>query len=105
MRANALALTIPAQIRPDLFLPHAGSVSDKGDVFEVTWNVGDLRPREQSGDLTLTIVAYTNAPKEIAVEMIASAMDRRGTRTKTEQLTVTAEAWTLDDFYNAKPED
>lgn len=33
--------------------------------------------------------------------MVASAMDRRGTRTKTEQVTVAPEAWTLDDFYNA----
>lgn len=103
MRANALAGMTRAQV-PDFF-PHAGSVSDKGDVFEVTWNVGDLRPREQSGDFTLTIVAGTKAPEEIAVEMTASAMDRRGTRTKTEQLTVAAEAWTLDDFYNAEPED
>ncbi|WP_258043824.1 hypothetical protein [Mycobacterium kansasii] len=87
---------------PDFF-PHAGSVSDKGDVFEVTWTVGDLRPREQSGDFALTVVAGTKAPEEIAVEITASAMDRRGTRTKTEQLTVAAEAWTLDDFYNAEP--
>lgn len=85
------------------FFPHAGSLYDKGDFFEVTWNVGDLRPRELSDEFTLTIVAGTKAPEEIAAEMTASAMDRRGTRTKTEQLTVTAEAWTLDDFYNAEP--
>nr|WP_247649865.1 hypothetical protein [Mycobacterium ulcerans] len=103
MRENALAGMTRAQV-PDFF-PHAGSVSDKGGVFEVTWNVGDLRPREQSGDFTLTIVAGRNAPEEIAVEMTSSAMDRRGTRTKTEQLTVAAEVWTLDDFYNAEPED
>lgn len=55
------------------------------------------------GDFTLTVVAGTKAPKEIAVEITASAMDRRGTRTINEQLTVAAEAWTLDDFYNAEP--
>lgn len=37
--------------------------------------------------------------------MTASAMDRRGARTKTQQLMVAAEEWTLDDFYNAQPED
>ncbi|WP_241474153.1 hypothetical protein [Mycolicibacterium neoaurum] len=102
MRANALASVPRAQV-PDFF-PRAGSVSDKRDVFEVTWDVGDLRPREQSGDFTLTVVAGTKAPEEITVEMTASAMDRRGTRTKTEQLAVAAEVWTLDDFYRAEPQ-
>lgn len=88
----------------DVLSPHAESVADKGDVFEVTWNVGDLRPRARSGDFTLTVVAGPNAPEKISVEMIASAMDRRGTRTKIEQLTVTSDAWILDDFYDAEPE-
>jgi len=103
MRASALTGLTRTQV-PDFF-PHAGSVSDQGDFFEVTWNVGDLRPRERSGDFTLTAVAGTQAPEEVAVEITASAMDRRGTRTKTEQLTVAAETWTLDDFYVAEPED
>lgn len=103
MLANAHAGLGRAEI-PDFF-PHAGSVADKGDVFEVAWDVGDLRPRERSADFTLTIVAGTEAPEEISVEMIASAMDRRGTRTKTEQVTVAPESWTVDDFYVAEPDD
>jgi hypothetical protein len=103
MLANAHAGLAKAEI-PDFF-PHAGSVADTGDAFEVTWGVGDLRPRERSTDFTLTIVAGAKAPEEITVEVVASAMDRRGTRTKTEQITVAPEAWTLDDFYNAEPED
>ncbi len=102
IRATALASSYRS---PALdFFPHAGSVSDMGDVFEVTWDVGDLRPRERSGDFTLTVVAGTSAPEAIDVEMIASAMVRRGTRTKTEQLAVAPEAWTIDDVYNAEPE-
>lgn len=31
-------------------------------------------------------------------------MDRQETRTKTEQVTVAPEAWTVDDFYDAEPE-
>lgn len=102
IRANALAGMTRAQV-PDFF-PHAGSVADKGDSFEVTWDVGDLRPRERSGDFTLTIVAGTAAPQDVSVEMIASAMDRRGIRTKTQHVKVAPETWTLDDFYNAEPE-
>ena len=103
MLANAHAGLARAKI-PDFF-PHAGSVVDTGDAFEVTWDVGDLRPRERSGDFTLTIVAGTEAPEEVSVEMVASAMDRRGIRTKTVEVTVGAETWTIDDFYNAEPED
>ncbi|WP_170914985.1 MULTISPECIES: RNA-binding domain-containing protein [unclassified Mycobacterium] len=88
---------------PDFF-PHAGSVSDTGDAFEVTWDVGDLRPREPSRDFTLTVVAGTGAPEEISVEMVASAMDRRGTCTKTQLLTIDPDTWTLDDFYDAEPQ-
>ncbi|SIN36533.1 Uncharacterised protein [Mycobacteroides abscessus subsp. abscessus] len=103
MLANARAGLGRAEI-PDFF-PRAGSVVDTGDAFEVTWDVGDLRPRERSADFTLTIVAGIDAPEEISVEMIASAMDRRGIRTKTEQITVLPEAWTIDDFYDAEPQD
>lgn len=103
VRANALAGMTRAQV-PEFF-PRAGSVSDRGDVFEISWDVGDLRPREWSSELDLTVVANIEAPEEITVEMTASAMDRRGTRTKTEQLTVAAEVWTLNDFYEAEPED
>jgi hypothetical protein len=37
-------------------------------------------------------------------EMIARAMDRRGTRTKTEGLSIAPDAWTLDNFYDAEPQ-
>ncbi|MGV0740628.1 hypothetical protein ABQF35_30300 [Mycobacterium syngnathidarum] len=102
LRATALASSYRS---PALdYFSHAGSVADKGDVFEITWNVGDLRPRERSGDFTLTIVAGAEAPEQITVEMTASAMDRRGTRTKTEQLEVAPDTWTIDDFYDAEPQ-
>ncbi|MFT9663688.1 hypothetical protein ACM0CQ_15740 [Mycobacteroides abscessus subsp. abscessus] len=102
MRENvyAAALRSPALD----FYPHAGSVVDKGDVFEVTWDVGDLRPHEESDGYTITVVAGPNAPDQLSVEMVARAMDRRGIRTKTEKLTVATEAWTIDNFYDAEPQ-
>lgn len=85
------------------FYPHGGSVVDKGDVFEVTWDIGDLRPGEQADGLTITVVAGPSTAESVKVEMIARAMDRRGTRAKTEMLTVAADPWTVDHFYNAEP--
>lgn len=102
MRENAFVAALRSQ--PVDFYPHTGSVVDKGDVFEVTWNVGDLRPGEWSGDFTITVVAGPNAAERINVELIARAMDTRGTRTKTELLTLVPDAWTIDDFYDAEPQ-
>ncbi|RAU99105.1 hypothetical protein [Mycolicibacter senuensis] len=85
------------------FYPHAGSVVDKGDVFEVTWDVGDLRPHQEGDGYSITVVAGPSAPDQVPVEMIARAMDRRGTRTKTDQVVIAAEPWTIDDFYDAEP--
>lgn len=101
IRATALA----SSYRPPAldFYPRAGSVVDRNDVYKVTWDVGDLRPRERSGDFTLTVVAGPNTGESINVEMIAAAMDRRGTRTKTERLAISTDAWTVDDFYDAAP--
>ncbi|PQM50315.1 hypothetical protein C5U48_20775 [Mycolicibacter virginiensis] len=102
MRENVYAASVRS---PALdFYPHAGAVIDKGDVFEATWDVGDLRPHEEADGYTITVVTGPNAPDQLPVEMIARAMDRRGTRTKTEQLTVAPEAWTVDDFYDAEPQ-
>lgn len=94
-----------AELRPQAldFHLNSDSVVEKEDVFEVTWSVGDLRPRERSGDFTITVVAGPKAPEMIDVEMVASAMDRRGIRTAIQQLTVAPDAWVLDDFYDAEP--
>lgn len=82
---------------------HSASVEDTPDAFEVTWDIGDLRPGEWSRDLTITVVAGPNAPDPLSVDLVARAMDRSGTRRLTEPLTVSPEAWTVDDFYVAEP--
>lgn len=64
---------------------------------------GRLRPHQGADGYTVTVVAGPNAPGQLPVEMIARAMDRRGTRTKIEQLMIATETWTIDDFYDAEP--
>ncbi|MHA3024336.1 hypothetical protein ACXPWS_29185 [Mycobacterium sp. BMJ-28] len=49
------------------------------------------------------MVALPDAPEQIGMELAARAMDRRGVRKPVEQLTVSSDAWTVDDFYAADP--
>jgi hypothetical protein len=98
MRTNVRAGIVTTRPVPPIV--HSGSTVDTQDFFEVTWNVGDLRPGEWSRDFRVTVVAGPNAPEQISVELIAHAMDRRGTRRSVELLKVSADAWTVDDFYS-----
>lgn len=102
MRNRALASARWSQ--PVDFYPHGGAVEDKGDVYEVTWSVGDLRPGESADGYAVTVIPGPAVAESINVEMTARAMDRRGTRTKTQQLPISMDAWTIDDFYDAEPE-
>jgi hypothetical protein len=104
IRGNALAAALRSQ--PLDFYPHSGSVVETADAFEVTWDVGDIRPRDRSPrDFTITVITGLNAPEQISVELIARAMDRRGTQPMTVPLTVCPDTWTIDDFYDAEPKD
>ena len=99
MRLNTLADMVRS---PALdFDPRTAPVVANGDYYDVTWNVGDLRPRQQSGSFNITVVAGPDAPEEISVEMIASAMDRTGTRTTAAVLKISPREWAVDDFYDA----
>lgn len=99
----ALALGV-VRAQP-LGFPHGSGavVQTDDDSFEVTWDVGDLRPREQSRAFTITVVPGPHAPEQIDVEMVVSAMDRRGIKTVTAPITVSADAWNLDHFRPAAP--
>jgi hypothetical protein len=81
------------------------SVMDKGDSFEVTWNIGDLRPRERSAPCTLTIVVGPNAPDELEIELVARSLSHRRTATSKATVTVDSETLTIDDFYDPSPRD
>lgn len=102
-RAASMAASIQSP-RYD-FDPSAGSVTETGDAFEVTWDVGNLRPEEWSRTLEITVVAGPGAPDELKVEMIARAMDRRRTVTETATIAVSSERWTVGDWYVADPDE
>ncbi|MCU1698972.1 MAG: hypothetical protein JWR34_5035 [Mycobacterium sp.] len=87
------------------FDPHGGSVSETSEAFEVTWDVGDLRPGEWSRLLEITVVPGLDAPDEVEVTMAAGAMNRRRRVTDTTTLTISSDEWTPDDFYVAEPEE
>lgn len=79
------------------------SVMDKDDSFEVTWNIGDLRPGEWSGSCTLTIVVGPNAPDELGIELVARSLSHRRIATSKTTVTVGSETLMIDDFYDAQP--
>lgn len=87
------------------FDPHGGSVTETNDGFEVTWDVGDLRPSEWSRQLEITVVPGLDAPDEVEVTMTASAMNRRRRVTDAATLTISSDHWTPDDFYVAEPDE
>jgi hypothetical protein len=103
-RDHMVGVPAPALSRQHYgFDPHAGAVAETAEAFEVTWDVGDLRPGEWSGTLEITVVAGLGAPDEVQVEMIARAMDRRRNATENVVVTVGADVWTVDDFFTAEP--
>jgi hypothetical protein len=83
--------------------PTAGSVTETSEAFEVTWDVGNLRPGEWSRVLEITVVAGPGAPDEIEMDMIAQAMDRRRNATEKATIAVGSDQWTVDDWFIAEP--
>lgn len=79
----------------------SGSVTELDDSFEVTWDVGDLRPDLWSRELDITIIATVATPEQLDVEMVARSMSGRGIVARTATLTVSAEELTIDDVYAA----
>ncbi len=100
-RATSMAASVQSPLYD--FDPTTGSVIETTDAFEVTWDIGNLRPEEWSRTLEITVVAGPGAPDEVEVEMIARAMDRRRTATETATIAVGAEQWTVDNWYVADP--
>jgi len=102
MASNAALSALPQDY---YFDPHGGSVIETNAGFEVTWNVGDLRPGEWSRPLEMTVVPGSDAPDEVETTMTASAMNRRRRVTETTVLPISSDEWTPDDFYVAEPDD
>jgi hypothetical protein len=101
--ANIAAPALASLRDYDFALAGGASVVEKGDSFEATWDIGDLRPGEWSDPRTLTIVAGPNAPDELEIELVARSLSHRRTATWKTTVTVGSETWTIDDWFDAEP--
>lgn len=84
--------------------PPGAVVSETVSGFEITWDVGDLRPGQWSRPFDITIVPGLGAPAEVKVTMRATAMNRRRCVSGEATLSIASDAWTPDDFFVAEPD-
>lgn len=71
-------MRVPADNPYNYDISRGASVVRRGDFFEVTFDVGDLRPGQLFTTQPMTIVVGGNSPDVIPVEVVAAAMNRRG---------------------------
>jgi hypothetical protein len=71
--------------------------------FEVTWDLGDIRPHDRSEPRTFTIIASPATPEQIEIRLTAMAMNRRGNATSSSTIAVDSEVWTPWDWFDATP--
>lgn len=98
-----MAVAAPPLSHWDLSNPSAGSVAELNDAYEITWDLGDIRPQDWSEPVEFTLIAGPKASDNVEIEIVARAKDRRGIRTENATLTVLPDEWTVDDFYVAHP--
>jgi hypothetical protein len=79
------------------------AVVETDESFEITWEIGNLRPGERSDPVCITIVAGTGTADEVEIELVARAMDRRRNVRSKATLTMASNQWTLDDWLNPEP--
>ncbi|TRW88263.1 hypothetical protein FK535_03420 [Mycolicibacterium sp. 018/SC-01/001] len=87
----------------DLYGATDGSVTELDNTYEVVWDIGNIRPQDWSEPVEFTVIPGPQAPNQVEIEVVARAMDRRGTTRETATLNVMPDVCTLDDFYVAEP--
>ncbi|WP_445168779.1 hypothetical protein ACTXG7_05305 [Mycolicibacterium sp. Dal123E01] len=88
----------------DLHGPTTGSLIDMGDAYEITWDIGNLRPGEWAAPVEVTVIPSVDTPSEVEVKMVARAMDRRRSTNATAMISVVDDKMTIEDFYEANPD-
>lgn len=93
----------PALSHYDLYDAADGSVTELDNTYELVWDIGNIRPQDWSEPVEFTVIPGPQAPDQVEIEVVARAMDRRGTTRETATLNVMPDEHTLDDFYVAEP--
>lgn len=82
-----------------------GSVSYRGEIIEIVFDVGDLRPGERYEVNSITLVAWPEAPEDLPVKVSARAMNRRREKVGVFEVPISSETWSVGNWYRATPRD
>jgi hypothetical protein len=66
---------------PDFILKGQGSVERRGEAWEITFAVGDLRPGEGYQSRQVTVVVGKHPPERIPMKLVARATNGTGSKT------------------------
>jgi hypothetical protein len=80
MRENQPTFTVGNAWEPDFVLKGHGSVERRGQAWEITFDVGDLRPGEGYQTRQVTVVVGNHAPERIPMKLLARATNRTGSK-------------------------
>jgi hypothetical protein len=78
-----------------------GHVERRGDVIEIEFDGGDLRPGEPYQTRLVTVIADESAPAELPITMTVRALSAKGSTSRAKTLVVSPAVSELSDWVDS----